>query len=73
MQMKYMHNIAGISRQGLYAALLKAEQDALLWQLLKDVVNEVRIDYPHSSARKIHYMLGIKEIGIMATIIIGTK
>ncbi len=64
MKMKYMYNIAGISRQGLYTSQLMAERDALLWQRLRDRVNEVRIDYPHSSARKIHYMLGINEIGI---------
>ena len=59
-----MYSISGISRQSLYMAGRKAEQDALLWQRLGDMVNEVRIDYPHSSARMIHYMLGIKEVGI---------
>ncbi|MCD4817090.1 MAG: IS3 family transposase [Candidatus Cloacimonetes bacterium] len=62
--MEYMYGILGISRQGLYKAGRKAEQDALLWQRLRDIVLEVRIDYPRSSARKIHYMLGIKEVGI---------
>ncbi len=59
-----MYSVLGISRQGLYKAGRKAEQDALLWQRLRDIVLEVRIDYPRSSARKIHYMLGIKEVGI---------
>lgn len=62
--MKNIYVISGISRQGLYKARRKAEQDAFLWQRLRDMVNEVRIDYPHSSARKIHYMLNIKEVGI---------
>nr|NQU90929.1 IS3 family transposase [Bacteroidota bacterium] len=59
-----MYTISGISRQGFRKSNIKAGQDGLLWQRLRDIVSDVRIGYPHSSARKIHYMLGINEVGI---------
>ena len=62
--MECMYDISGISHQGFHKANDRAVQDSVLWQRLRDIVNEVRIDYPHMSARNIHYMIGIKDVGI---------
>lgn len=35
-----------------------------MWQRMLEMVYEIRKDYPRMSARKIHYMLGINEVGI---------
>ncbi len=53
-KMNKMITISGISRQGYYKAVHKARHDNILLQRLKEVVIEVRKDYPRISARKIH-------------------
>ena len=62
--MEQLYQISGISRQGVYKALLKSQQDQDIWQRMLEMVYQVRKDYPRISARKIHYMLGISEVGI---------
>ena len=62
--MENLYTISGLSRQGFHKSNSKATQDVLLWKRLRDILSDARIDYPHSSARKIHYMFGIKEAGI---------
>jgi hypothetical protein len=54
--------ISDISRQGFHQAMKKAIGDNILWQRLKEVVIEMRKDYPHASARKLHHLLGIEKI-----------
>jgi transposase InsO family protein len=62
--MEQLYVLSGISRQGFYKAILKSHHDQALWQRMLEMVYEVRKDYPRISARKIHYMLGINEVGI---------
>ena len=62
--MEQLYQLTGISRQGFYKAILKTHHDQALWQRMLEMVYEVRKDYPRISARKIHYMLGINEVGI---------
>ena len=62
--MEELYNISGLSRQAYHKAVQIEAQRAFMWQRLKETVIEVRKDYPRISARKIHYMLGIKEVGI---------
>ncbi|MCD4790513.1 MAG: IS3 family transposase [Bacteroidales bacterium] len=62
--MKGLYDISGVSRQAYHKAMRIEEQRVLMWQRLKEIVIEVRKDYPRISARKVHYMLGIKEVGI---------
>lgn len=62
--MSELYIISGITRQSYHQALQKCDRDVILWQRLKEIVIEVRKDYPRLSARKIHYMLGIEEVGV---------
>ena len=62
--MEYLYQISGISRQGYHKAFRKVADNQVMWQRMEEMVYEVRKDYPRISARKIHYMLGISEIGI---------
>lgn len=62
--MTELYSISGITRQAYHKAMHKRNRETLLWQRLKEMVIEVRKDYPRLSARKIHYMLGIEEIGV---------
>lgn len=62
--MEELYNISGLSRQAYHKSVQVEAQRAFMWQRLKETVIEVRKDYPRISARKIHYMLGIKEVGI---------
>jgi hypothetical protein len=62
--MENLYTISGVSRQGYHKASKKAMQDSMLWQRIEEMVIEVRKDYPRISARRIHYMLGIEEVGI---------
>ncbi len=62
--MEDLYNISGISRQAYHKAAHKEREDIFMWQRLKEIIIAVRKDYPMLSARKIHYMLGIKEVGI---------
>lgn len=62
--MSKLYSISGITRQGFHQARHKTERDHMLWQRLKEMVIEFRKDYPGLSARKIHYMLGIDQVGI---------
>jgi len=62
--MERLYDVSGISRQGFYKANIKAHQEQAMWERLLEIVYEIRKDYPRISARKIHYMLGISEVGI---------
>lgn len=62
--MENLYTISGISRQGYHKIINKVKQEEMIWQRLLETIVEFRKDYPHSSARKIHYMLQIKEVGI---------
>ena len=62
--MTELYSISGITRQAYHKAMHKQDRETLLWQRMKEIVIEVRKDYPRLSARKIHYMLGIEEIGV---------
>ena len=62
--MEQLYQLSGISRQGFYKSSCKSCHDQALWQRMLEMVYEVRKDYPRISARKIHYMLGINEVGI---------
>ncbi len=62
--MTELYSISGITRQAYHKAMHKQDRETLLWQRMKEMVIEVRKDYPRLSARKIHYMLGIEEIGV---------
>jgi transposase InsO family protein len=62
--MEQMYQISGISRQGYHKAILKSHHDQVMWQRMLEMIYEIRKDYPRISARKIHYMLGISEVGI---------
>jgi transposase InsO family protein len=63
-KMNELYTISGISRQGYHKSIHRAMQDDALWQRLLETIVEFRKDYPHSSARKIHYKLKIAEVGI---------
>lgn len=62
--MEELYNISKISRQGYNQANKRLGQASQLWLRIKEVVIDVKKDYPRISARKIHYMLQIKEVGI---------
>jgi transposase InsO family protein len=62
--MSSLYDISGITRQGFHKASHKQKEDQMLLQRLKEMVIEIRKDYPGMSARKIHYMFGIEQIGI---------
>lgn len=62
--MEHLYQISGISRQGFYKARLKSYHDQHVWQRMLEMIYLVKKDYPRISARKIHYLLGIKEVGI---------
>ncbi|MBK6345998.1 MAG: IS3 family transposase [Bacteroidales bacterium] len=62
--MEHLYQISGISRQGFYKAQLKSYQHQQMWRRMLEMVFEIRKDYPRMSARKMHYMLGISEVGI---------
>jgi hypothetical protein len=62
--MEDLYSISSISRQGYHKGLSKASREDMLWQRIKEIVIEVRKDYPRISARKIHRMLDIKEVGV---------
>jgi putative transposase len=62
--MSILYDISGITRQGFHKASHKQKRGQMLWQRLKEMVIEIRKDYPGLSARKIHYMLGIEQVGI---------
>ena len=62
--MEQLYQISGISRQGYYKAILKSHQDQVMWQRILEMVYLIRKDYPRISSRKMHYMLGISEVGI---------
>ncbi len=57
-----MYIISGISRQGYYQALLRAERESVLWQRLKEMALEIRKEYLRVSARKIYYMLCLEGV-----------
>lgn len=63
-KMEDIYTISNISRQGYHKGLSKASREDLLWQRIMEIVIEVRKDYPRISARKIHRILDIKEVGI---------
>ncbi|MDT8442588.1 MAG: IS3 family transposase [Desulfuromonadales bacterium] len=60
--MNVMYAISGISRQGYHQAVARADQEAAFYQRLKETVLEVRKDYHHASARKIHRKLRLEGI-----------
>lgn len=62
--MESLYQLSGISRQGYHKSLLKSSKDQMMWQRMLEMIFEIRKDYPRISARKIHYMLGINEVGI---------
>lgn len=62
--MEDLYTISKISRQGFQQQLHRANCEDMLWQRLKEIVIEVRKDYPRMSARKMHHMLEIKEVGV---------
>lgn len=62
--MKDVYEIAGISRQYHHRVMKRHIEDIRMWQRLMELVVEFRKDYPHSSARKIHQVLGIDSVGI---------
>lgn len=63
-KMNEVYHIAGISRQYYHKASKKHCYEAPMWQRLKEMVEEYRVDRPQSSARKIHRDLKITEVGI---------
>jgi len=63
-KMQAVYLIAGISRQSYHKSQKKLRGDEVMWQRLLEMVVEFRKEYPRSSARKIHQMLKISEVGI---------
>lgn len=57
-------DIIGMSRQNLHKLRKGEEARSLFYQQLRELVIEVRKDHPRLSARKIHKMLQIQDIGI---------
>lgn len=55
--MNVVYAISGISRQGYHQAVARTERETVFWQRLKEIILEIRKDYPRISARKIHHKL----------------
>lgn len=53
-----------MTRQSLNKRLKREREKGIFYQKLRELVIEVRKDHPRMSARKMHYMLQIKDIGI---------
>lgn len=62
--MEELCEIIGMSRQNLHNLRKREAEQALFYQQLRELVIEVRKDHPRLSARKIHKMLQIEDIGI---------
>ncbi len=60
--MANLYMISGISRQGYHKSIRKVHNDCILWQRLREIVLDVRKDYPRASSRKIHYMFRMEGV-----------
>ncbi|MCK5538538.1 MAG: IS3 family transposase [Bacteroidales bacterium] len=62
--MQELNEISGMSKQNLYKHKKRDQEQELFHRQLLELVIEVRKDHPRMSARKIHKMLNLQDIGI---------